>query len=489
MAERAGVFVPSVERVLKADHDAVLLVMNWVDGSSLEQLPAGQISDDLLVRLWAEVDKLHQAGIAHRSLRAANVMVSRVDLPTIVDFSFSELSATRRQMDLDVAELLASLAALVGADRAVSTAVKVLGAEGVAPAVPLLQPLALSAGTRRDIARHEGLLARTRSTAAAASGLASPELVRVQRVRPRTLLAIAAASGAFYVLLPKLAQVGSSWRYLQSAHWTWVVAAIAFSALTYLASAISLLGSVTIRLPFWATVLTQGASSFINRVSPANVGGMALNVRFLQKSGVEPSAGVAAVGVNALAGALVHAALLVIFFSWAGHGVGKAFKLPSSSKLLVILAVAAAVLGLVIVTRPGRRFAARKLLPFLRSSLASLRLVGQNPARLVLLFGGSALVTLFYVVGLVASVEAFGGGASIAKISAVYMAASVIAAASPTPGGLGAFEAALIAGLSGIGISSGAAVSAVLTYRLTTYWLPVLPGWLSWRLLQRLEYV
>jgi uncharacterized protein (TIRG00374 family) len=246
---------------------------------------------------------------------------------------------------------------------------------------------------------------------------------------------------------------------------------------------------VTIRLPFWPTVLTQGASSFINRVSPANVGGMALNVRFLQKSGVEPSAGVAAVGVNALAGALVHAVLLVIFFSWAGRGVGKAFKLPSSSKLLVILAVAAAVLGLVIVTRPGRRFAARKLLPFLRSSLASLRRVGQNPARLVLLFGGSALVTLFYVVGLVASVEAFGGGASIAKISAVYMAASIIAAASPTPGGLGAFEAALIAGLSGIGISSGAAVSAVLTYRLTTYWLPVLPGWLSWRLLQRLEYV
>src|SRR3954470_9820229 len=34
---------------------------------------AGQIGDDLLARLWAEVDKLHRAGIAHRSLRAANV--------------------------------------------------------------------------------------------------------------------------------------------------------------------------------------------------------------------------------------------------------------------------------------------------------------------------------------------------------------------------------------------------------------------------------
>ena len=489
MAERAGVFVPSVERVIKAGDDAVLLVMNWVDGSSLEQLPAGQISDDLLVRLWAEVDKLHQAGIAHRSLRAANVMVSQINLPTIVDFSFSELSATRRQMDLDVAELLASLAALVGADRAVSTAVKVLGAEGVAPAVPLLQPLALSAGTRRAVARHEGLLARTRSAAAAASGLATPELVRVQRVRPRTLLAIAAASAAFYILLPKLAQVGSSWRYLQSAHWTWVAAAIAFSALTYLASAVALLGSVPVRLPFGPTLLTQGASSFVNRVSPSNVGGMALNVRFLQKSGVEPTAGVAAVGVNALAGFLVHAALLVIFFSWAGRSTAHAFKLPSSSKLLVILAVLAAVIGIVVATRQGRRFAARRLLPPLRSSLASLGRVARSPARLALLFGGSALVTLAYIGGLVASVEAFGGGAGIAAVGAVYLTASLVAAASPTPGGIGAFETAAAAGLTGLGISSGAAVSAVLTFRLATYWLPVLPGWISWQLLQRMDYI
>jgi glycosyltransferase 2 family protein len=52
-----------------------------------------------------------------------------------------------------------------------------------------------------------------------------------------------------------------------------------------------------------------------------------------------------------------------------------------------------------------------------------------------------------------------------------------------------AFEAVLTAGLTGIGISSAAAVSAVITYRLTTYWLPVVPGWSSFRLLQRMDYV
>jgi undecaprenyl-diphosphatase len=265
--------------------------------------------------------------------------------------------------------------------------------------------------------------------------------------------------------------------------------AIAFSALTYLASAIGLLGGVSVRVPFWPAVLTQGASSYVNRVSPSNVGGMALNVRFLQKSGVEPAAGVAAVGVNALAGLLVHAALLVIFFSWAGRSTAHAFKLPSSSKLLVILAVVAAVIGIVVATRQGRRFAARRLLPPLRSSLASLGRVARSPARLALLFGGSAMVTLAYIGGLVASVEAFGGGAGIAAVGAVYLGASLIAAVSPTPGGIGAFETAATAGLTAIGISSGAAVSAVLTFRLATYWLPVLPGWLCLRLLQGMDYV
>jgi undecaprenyl-diphosphatase len=109
--------------------------------------------------------------------------------------------------------------------------------------------------------------------------------------------------------------------------------------------------------------------------------------------------------------------------------------------------------------------------------------------RLALLFGGSALVTLAYIGGLVASVEAFGATAGIVQIGAVYLGASLVAAAAPTPGGLGAIEALLAAGLTGIGIPSGPAVSAVLLYRLATYWLPVPPGWLSWRLLQRMDYI
>ena len=409
--------------------------------------------------------------------------------PWLTDFSFSELAATQRQQDLDLAELLASLALLVGADRAVSSAAAVIGAQGLAPAVPLLQPLALSAATRHAIAREDGLLAQTRSAAAAASGLSAQPLAPLQRVRPRTLLTIAALAGAFYFVLPQLADVGSSWQALRSADWIWLPVIIAFSALTYLASAAALIGAVPGPVPFWPTTLTQAASSFVNRVSPANVGGMALNARFLQKNGVPPGAGVAAVGVNALMGAVAHLILLVIFFALASHRMAQAFKLPPASKLLLILAIAAALVGIVLATRRGRRFAKTRLLPGLQSAAASLRTVAASPVKLTLLVGGSALITLAYIAGLAASLQAFGGHAGITEIGAVYLGAAAIAAASPTPGGLGAIEAALVAGLTGIGVPPGPAVSAVLTYRLATYWLPVIPGWAAWRLLQRRDYI
>jgi undecaprenyl-diphosphatase len=283
--------------------------------------------------------------------------------------------------------------------------------------------------------------------------------------------------------------VSSSWRAIQSADWAWLPLVIALSATTYLASAAGLIGAVPQRIRFWPTVLAQAASSFVNRVSPANVGGMALNARYLQRSGVETSAGVAAVGVNSLAGAIVHLVLLVAFFAWSGHGLANAFKLPSSSKLLLILAIILAIIGIALATRPGRRFAAGKLIPGLKSAAASLKRVARNPVKMIMLFGGSALITLAYVGALAASVQAFGGGPGVILIGAVYMGAAAIAAAAPSPGGLGAIEAALVAGLTGVGMQAGPAVSAVLLYRLATYWLPVAPGWLCWRALLRREYV
>ena len=488
-AARAGVSVPSVEAIVEAHDGSMLLVLEHIDGDSLDIVAPELLTDELLAEVWRQAARLHAGRIAHRSLRAANIMLDHAGNTRVVDFSFAEISAEERQIDLDRAELLASLAERVGPDRAVASAVSVIGADAVGSAVPLLQPLAMSAGTRTETAGEGDLLKRTREAAAAASGRPLGHLAPLRRVRPRTLLTIALAAGAFYFILPQLAQVGSSWRAFRSAHWIWVPVVVAVSAVTYVAGAVGMSGTVPERIPFGPTVLTQFASSFVNRVSPANVGGMAANARFLQNCGVEAAPAVAAVGLNSFVGAIVHIVLIVVFFAWSGSSLGRAFSLPSGGKVLLVVALVAAASGLVFVTPWGRRRLGRPLLKGIAGAAANLRAVAASPAHIVALFGGSFGVTLAYIGAVMASVQAFGGGIALAQVGAVYLGASAVAAAAPTPGGLGAIEAALVAGLTGVGMEPGAAVSAVLVYRLATYWLPILPGWLAWVWLQRRNYL
>jgi undecaprenyl-diphosphatase len=294
-----------------------------------------------------------------------------------------------------------------------------------------------------------------------------------------------ALTGAFYILLPQLANVGDSFRALRHANWVWLIACVAMSVLTYVSSAIGMAGGVREHLPFIPNLETQLASSFVNRVTPANVGGMALGVRFMQKAGVEPAEAVTGMGLNVVAGAIVHIALLFVFLAWAGQGNSSGFTIPHSSKVLVIVAVVLALLGIVAATHKGRRLMRQHVIRHVKTSISSIVTLSRSPAKLAALFGGSLGVTLAYIAALAAAVAAFHGGLSFAQVGAVYLGSSIIAAAAPTPGGLGAMEAALVAGLTGVGMDSGVAVAVVLSYRLATYWLPVLPGWIAFHMLER----
>ena len=67
--------------------------------------------------------------------------------------------------------------------------------------------------------------------------------------------------------------------------------------------------------------------------------------------------------------------------------------------------------------------------------------------------------------------------------------AVALGAAALTPGGLGGVEAGLVAGIVAFGYSTTLAFSAVIIYRLITFWLPILPGYLAFWLLRRYKVV
>jgi glycosyltransferase 2 family protein len=185
----------------------------------------------------------------------------------------------------------------------------------------------------------------------------------------------------------------------------------------------------------------------------------------------------------------VHAVLLLVFAVWAGRSAFDSIRLPHP-QVLLWGALGVLVLAAVMFAVPRvRRLVVGRLLPLLRRSLGGVVDAVRSPGKLALLLGGSALVTLSYIGCVYVSTRAFGGSLSLAAVGAVYLLGAAIAAAAPTPGGLGALEAAVISGLVASGMDHTIAVPAVFLFRLATFWLPILPGWAAFTWLRRAEYV
>jgi glycosyltransferase 2 family protein len=486
-AAAAGVRVPAVRNVVASPAGSVGLLEERLDGTAVADLPAERLNPPLLRRIWQQVAALHRRRIAHRALGLGVVRVTAAGDVAMSEFDTARLAASDRDLALDRAQVLVDTALRVGADDAVAVAVATLGPKAVVAAVPYLQPLALPAATRRSLRGKREVLDALQEAVRSVTGVESAPLARLERVRPRTAVSILALAAGFYFLLPQLADVGETAEAATRANWWWLVPIFVCAAATFFAAALSLVGSVPQPIPYLATVRMQVASAFVGRIAPANTGTLAVGVRFLQRSGVDTAAAGTAVGLNALVGFVVHLALMAAFVAWAGAR-GPGFSLPDANTWLLVIAIGGAASGLVVGLVPALR---RRVLPplvgYLRTAGSSLADVVTDPWRVLALLGGALGITFAFILTLMAAVEAFGGGVSFPEIGAAYLIAAAIGSATPTPGGLGAIEAALVAGLSGYGMADSAAVSAVLTFRLATYWVPMIPGWIMFQQMQRRE--
>ncbi|MET9360524.1 lysylphosphatidylglycerol synthase domain-containing protein [Streptomyces sp. NPDC006632] len=335
-------------------------------------------------------------------------------------------------------------------------------------------------------AHEDDLLTQIRHQVLLIRPLAPVEPVRLERIKVKTLISFVAGAFAAYFLLVQLTNIKFG-DLVANAQWGWVAAAALFSALSYPAAAASLLGFVPERVPFWRAVVAQVAGSFVKLVAPAAVGGVALNTRFLQRAGVRPGLAVASVGASQLFGLASHISLLLIF----GYVTGtEQTSELSPSRTVIAGLLTAAVLILVVTAVPFlRKFVVSRVRSLFAGVVPRMLDVLQRPQKLVTGIGGMLLLTGVFVMCLDASIRAFGTGSdhtlSYASVAVVFLTANALGSAAPTPGGVGAVELALSTALTIAGMTAETATSAVLLYRLLTFWLPVLPGWLCFNYLTR----
>jgi uncharacterized membrane protein YbhN (UPF0104 family) len=479
-AEAAGAPEPRLLLTSEIGPDSCLLAYQFIDGETFAEVAA--LTDAELEAAWRAVRTLHEHQIAHRSLDADHLLRATDGSIWLLGGRSGAVAASDVARRIDLSMLLCTLAMLTSVERSVASGIKVMGIEGLARALPTLQPVALGSPTRRALRKHKGLLVRLRDALVEMRPGADVEQIQLERIRPRTLIMIVLGSIAGYVLLSQLAQVDLV-ALIANAQWSWLGIGLLLSLVTYVGAAWSLSGFVPERLKLTRTIQAQVAGDFATLVSPPTLGAIAINVRYLQKSGLHPALAAASVGVSQVMAFVVHIVLLLGFGIAAGTQADFTFDPPRAA---VIGVAAVAVLALALLAIPAvRRLITSRVGPLLREVGPRLVTVAQRPFKLLEGVGGMVLLNAAYIGVLYACVEAFGESMNIAVVAVVYLAGATIGQAAPTPGGLGAVEAALAAGLTAGGLDAGIAVSAVLLYRLITFWLPTLPGYWAFTNLTR----
>ncbi len=476
----AGAPVPELLVAAQAGPDSTVLAYEQVDGATFAT--ASSLTDDDLRAAWKAVAQLHAHQISHRSLTAAHLLRQSRGQVWLLGGESGAVAASDVAQRIDLAELLCTLALIVGAERAIRSGQAVLGAEGLARALPALQPVALSWPTRRAMRRNRDLMVQLRDGLVESLPGGRVEQIQLERVRPRTLVMIVVGTIAGYVLLSQLADVDLQ-SLIAQAQWWWLALALALSLVTYIGAAWSLSGFVPERLKLHRTVMAQVAGDFATLVSPPTLGAVAINIRFLQRAGLPAALAAASVGVSQVMAFVVHIALLLVFGVAAGTQADFTFS-PPREAVIAVIAVALIALGLLAVPAI-RRLITKRLGPTLREVGPRLATVAQRPWKLLEGIGGAVLLNLAYIGVLAACIHAVDGQVNLALVAVVYLTGATIGQAAPTPGGLGAVEAALAAGLVAAGLDGGLAVSAVLLYRLVTFWLPTIPGYWAFTSLTR----
>lgn len=478
LAARAGVRTPEVVLAGDVPYAPALLVMREVPGRRLTELSPEEIDDELLAGVWEQVALLAEARIAHHDLRAKNILVDERGRPWLLSFTFSHPGADDARCAQDLAEALVSVAALVGTERAVTSAIAALPVESLGAALGSVVPLALPRRIRAQAQRGRYFLAELRETLADRLGLPIPGFR--SPVRPTTVLSLLLVGAAVYLLIPELSNTRDVVGALRHANWGWLAVAVVTGFAAVVLSSISVQGSSRIPLPFWLTLQVQVAAAFTGRTTPGGAGFFGINVVYLERLGLRRPL---AVGVTLLnqagTGAVAFVVSVIGVFAVGLSGTFTNLSLPGW-QLMVVVAAAVLVAVLVVLSPPGRR----RIMPSVREVSRELLETLRHPVRALQLFGGALGYLVVSGLGLATSLAALHPNFSWTAVTIVFVVGNTLGHLVPSPGGLGAVEAVLLAGLGAMGVPPTAAVAAVLLSRLLTYWIPVLPGILMFRYLQ-----
>jgi len=481
LARDRGVAAPRVI-VAGATRELALLAEEMPDGSPLAARDPATVTEPLLRRVWEQVSILHEARVAHGALDADHVVVGDRNRPALVGFEAATTIARPEQLARDVAQLLGCTAAIVEPERAVRIARKAVGDDALRAALPLLQAPVMTRRTRDALGAD--VLDRVRSYGAEVLHDEPAELRQLYRVHPRSIVMAVAALLAVGFLLSRIGDPVQFWASVRDASWEYVGLAFVLGMLTDIAFAVAFLGTVPLRVPMWHTILLQSSMSFSNLAVPV-AADAAMQVRFLQRHGLDLTSAVATGGVLSTVSELAVQIGLFFLALWlAPDDID--FGNIDTNQVVTIALIAVFVVGVVMAVIFSIRSIRRAVVPAVTRAARTVWQAVKTPGKLALLIGGNVAAQCLYAASLLACLAAFGESVNFWTLLALNIGISTIASLVPVPGGGTAVSAVGLAGmLTAFGVPESATAAAVLAHQLAVSYVPAIPGWFSTRALLR----
>jgi uncharacterized protein (TIRG00374 family) len=444
--------------------------------------------ESLVGPVWTALGVLHRQQIAHGDLRGKEITVDD-GTALFGGFGSAEYGATDVLLQADIAALLVSTTAIFGAEAAVRAAIDEFDEKTVLAASRRLTKAALPKRIRASVTEPGAIMTAARDEVMHQTGADQIKAETITRFTRTQVIQLVLLVALVYVAYPFISTVPAFFSELSTANWWWAVLGLAVSALTYVGAAVALWACASGLVSFRNLTIMQVANTFAATTTPAGVGGLALSTRFLQKGGLGAIRATAAVALQQSVQVLTHLGLLIFFSVIAGTSANLSHIVPKTTVLYLIGGVALGIVGTFTFVPQLRRWLGTELRPRLKELGGELVELAREPKRLAVIVAGCAATTLGAALALWASVNAFGGGTTFVTVTVVTMIGGTLASAAPTPGGVGAVEAALIGGLAAFGVPAAVAVPSVLLYRVLTCWLPVFVGWPVMRWLTRNDMI
>lgn len=437
-----------------------------------------------VARVWEALHDLHACQISHGDLRGSEITVDH-EMVLFGGFDNAEYGATDAQLRSDIAQLLVTTTHLYDAASAVRAAIAAFGKDAVLTASRRLTIAAVPLRIRHAVDNAKGLISAAREEVKKQTRVDEIRTETVTRFTRSQVIQLVLLAALVYVAYPFLSSVPTFVTELRTANWWWALLGLVASGLTYLGAAAALWACADGMVTLWGLIVMQVANKFAATTTPAGVGGLALSARYLQKGGVNAMRATTAVALQQSVQVITHISLLIVFSTAAGVSANLSRFVPDVTLIYLIGGVLLGMIGTFLLVPRLRRWLATAVRPKLQEMVGHLIALGREPKRLAIIVLGCAATTLGNAFALWAAIEAFGGDTSFITVTVVTMVGGTLASAAPTPGGIGAVEAALIGGLAAFGMPAAIAVPSVLLYRVLTTWLPVFVGWQVMRWMTR----